>query len=358
MTSLHKVAETALCDILKLDDDYIEMLMIASPGSSGNRVFIYKDSRTNMIYAVKCAIPTSRVSIFEEQKNKEFLTQYIGNHIPKTVWHGMFGDQQIMITEASGVDTLHNALLHNNISSDLLTAKWKNVLETVYDLWQKSNSNPFVVTLSPRNYTSRVDRISNGIEKFFKEKFSIPNAMDLKIKINGEFYPSFADSINKLKDYHLPQFGVTCHGDPQPSNIVIGKNETDKADWYFVDWEWAGDNHDWRMMVSHFWGWWFTRLIVLKKKPTMVVSKEQIEIEYDSYLPEHFEEYLGEIRNLFFKMTEIQHETEDIKQVNKFLTKLYLGEIRFINNWGRNVFAPYLLGQGILTINNKGFKFS
>ena len=115
---------------------------------------------------------------------------------------------------------------------------------------------------------------------------------------------------------------VACHGDPHPGNIIIQDNQ-----WYWVDFEWVGGNHDWRMMLAHILGWWdchFSNISFLEFSDT----KKSTIISIKSYLPDHIVELKALARNLFLTMSE-NHE-EDFYTINIYLMLLFLGHIRFL----------------------------
>lgn len=153
--------------------------------------------------------------------------------------------------------------------------------------------------------------------------------------------------------------GVVCHGDPQPSNIVVGNSD----EWYCVDWEWAGSNQDWRMMLSHLHGWWSTRCLALVAEPSAGVSGGCLKITYDAFLPAHLRPYQGIAMQAALAMSDGNLCEEDIRDINRFLAALYFGELRFLGLWGREAFASAILGQAVITINQLGqgsqqFQFS
>ena len=331
-----------------------ELVLISPPGSSGARVSIFKSSDERSLYAVKCARST-RISLSDEVKREGILTQYIPEHLPKILWVGKVEGLETIISECSGLQTLHNLIMGSELPHDQLLSIWGDVVASLITMWSDSKTFPFREDLCPRIFSERIKRIRNGLNQRSILDTPLSDILHKEVNINGRDYPSIDDSLKNVSNIKNPQFGVTCHGDPQPSNIIVGRNF---PDWYCVDWEWSGPNQDWRMMASHLYGWWFTRCMVLKTEPKIQISKEKVYFEYESFLPDYLQDYprktLTILNNIFG-----ENLNSDAKQdINRYLATLYFGDVRFLGIWNREVFAIPLLSQGIITANEGGINLS
>ena len=331
-----------------------ELVLISPPGSSGARVSIFKSSDEKSLYAVKCARST-RISLSDEVERKEILTQYIPEHLPKILWVGKVEGFEAIISECSGLQTLHNLIMGSEMPHDKLLSIWNDVVVSLVTMWGNSKTFPFRKDLCPRVFSERIKRIRKGLCQRSISGVPLSGILHKKVRINGQDYPSIDYSLENISKIKNPQFGVTCHGDPQPSNIIVGRSD---PAWYCVDWEWSGPNQDWRMMASHLYGWWFTRCMVLKTEPKIRVSREKVYFEYESFLPDHLQDYprktLTVLNHIFG-----ENLNGDAKQdINRYLATLYFGDVRFLGIWNREVFAIPLLSQGIIAANEVGMNLS
>lgn len=340
---------TRAMDDFSRDNFSSELVLISPPGSSGARVSIFKSSDEKSLYAVKCARST-RISLSDEVKKKDILSKYIPEHLPKVLWVGNIEGFETIISECNGLQTLHNLIMGSELPHDQLLSIWDDVLVSLITMWSNSKTFPFSKNLCPRIFTERIKRIKKGLNEISISGIPLSEILYKKININGRDYPSIDDSLKNISNIKNPQFGITCHGDPQPSNIIVGRSV---PNWYCVDWEWSGPNHDWRMMVSHLYGWWFTRCMVLKTEPKSQISKEKVYFEYESFLPDHLQDYprktLTVLNNIFGENL----DSNTKQDINKYLSALYFGDVRFLGIWNREIFTIPLLSQGIITANEE-----
>lgn len=321
-----------------------ELILISLPGSSGARVSIFKSSDSTSLYAVKCARDT-RISLSDEVAKREILTKFIPGHLPRVLWVGRIEEFETIISECNGIHTLHNLIVSGDLPHDQLLSIWKDVVDAIVGIWSNSKTYPFDRSLCPRNFSQRIDRIASGL--YGKSIFGVElsKIWNKDVYVNGKVYPSIADTLKSISSIGDPAFGVICHGDPQPSNIIVGSED---ASWYCVDWEWSGPNHDWRMMASHLYGWWFTRSIVLKEKPTIHVAKEGVHLNYQAFLPDHLRGYPKNTLKILERSFGDNLNENARQDINRYLSALYLGDLRFLGIWNREIFAIPLLGQGII----------
>lgn len=319
-----------------------ELVVISSPGSSGARVSIIRDARTGHLYAVKCALNT-RVSLSDEMAKREFLTPYLSGHIPKVLWCGTIDGFEVMISECRGMHTLHGSIINSNSPHSELKTVWSDVLSSLVGMWEQS-SHRFYSALCPRYYPKRVKRIQEGVRETIINNICIGDHLDLPIVINGVKYPPMGEALLRIEKVSEPTFGVVCHGDPQPSNIMVQHRQ-----WCLIDWEWSGRNHDWRMMFSHLFGWWGARCIALDDNPRLEVVNGRLSLEYKAFLPPHIERYQQRTNHVFSRMHQRSKGVNDVEDINMFLAALYFGEVRFLPMWDRDSFMIPMLAEGVRT---------
>lgn len=323
-----------------------KLLYVSGPGSSPSKVYMFKDESEKM-YAVKvCDINISRVSLFDEANNIEFLKPFLKKHLPNIIYVGKYKNLEIMISECFGVDSFFSSFSLNKKPMEFYLDIWEKVLIEIMNMWKNSKDYNYSSSMNPRNNKARIERIENGVFNSEYNGYNLGSLKNLKIEVNGVEYLSIQDIFDEISKILEPKFGVTCHGDPQPSNIVISE---DDDNWYLVDWEWSGKNHDYRLMFSHLYGWWATRLITLKSSPVFKVKDKKIIINYEVIK----NDVISDFQNITFKMLQnnFNISEKDFDDINRFLALLYLGDIRFLNIWGRLDYLPVLIGESIKTVN-------
>lgn len=351
MSEIVRVATKAMRMILGEQDDP-EIVLISFPGSSGARVSIFRHSRTNSLYAVKC-VTGSRVSLVDEIRKREILVPYLRNHLPRVLWCQVVDGFEVMISECRGIHTLHHLIVNSNMSHSLLLAIWKDVAESLVRMW-KSSLHRFQEPLCPRFFPARLRRIRDGVSSALVGGVNLADCWNLPVVINGNEYSSISESFEKISRVGKPAKGVVCHGDPQPSNIVVGKDDA----WYCVDWEWSGSHHDWRMMLAHLYGWWSTRCVMLVSESVVRVDQNRLVIEHDAFIPGHLHLYQDVALSAASMMFGGFPDEETASNINRFLAALYFGELRFLGLWGREAFAASMLAQAVITANELGWNKS
>lgn len=347
MSEIVRVATKAMRMMLGEQGDF-ELIPISFPGSSGARVSIFRHSRTNSLYAVKCVIG-SRVSLVDEIGKREILVPYLWNHLPRILWCQVVDGFEVMISECRGIHTLHHLIVNSDMPHNRLLDVWKDVVESLVRMW-KSSLHQFQEQLCPRFFPARLQRIKDGVGSTLVGGVNLADCWNLPVFVNGDEYSSISESFEKIARVGKPARGVVCHGDPQPSNIIVGENDT----WYCVDWEWSGSHHDWRMMLAHLYGWWSTRCMVLVSESVVRVDQSRLVIEHDAFVPSHLRSYQDVALSAASMMFRGFPDEETVDDINRFLAALYFGELRFLGLWGRKAFATSMLAQAIVTANELG----
>lgn len=346
MSEIVRVATKAMRMMFREQSDP-ELVLISFPGSSGARVSIFQHSRTNSLYAVKC-VKSSRVSLVDEIARREILTPYLRDHLPRVLWCQIVDGFEVMISECTGVHTLHHLIINSSVPHNRLLAVWQDVVETLVRMW-KISQHQFQEALCPRFFPARLQRIKEGLRSVVVGDVQLSESWDMPVIINGNEYSSVSESLEKIARVGKPTVGVVCHGDPQPSNIIVG----DDGSWYCVDWEWAGPHQDWRMMLTHLFGWWSTRCLVLTSEPVVRVFAKWLEVEYNAFIPTHLQPYQDTAMSAASMMSNGFPNGETVRDINRFLAALYFGELRFLGLWGREEFASSMLAQAIITASEQ-----
>ncbi len=312
-----------------------ELVKTPPNGSSGSEVYIFRDQKTLSMHAVKCA-KNPRVTFREEKERKEKLEQYLGHYLPGHVEVSYVNDTDVLISSARGVYTLQQIIETKPTLNSF--AIWESVLGQVYATWKHSAYSGFDVERNPRHHQKRCMRVLNGLGELKISNISFADYMNKPMLVNGVRHQSLFNIMRKIAAVHSPEFSVACHGDPQPSNIVVGHNS-----WYFVDWEWSGKQHDWRIMYSHLYGWWQSRFNKNLMRPEIKIEKGLISLQYKTEIPQSIRKYQQATKALFYKMTNVRRVQDDFDDLNRFLALLYLGEARWRT---RDAVIP-LLGAAI-----------
>lgn len=320
-------------------------IYVSGPGSSPSKVYMFKDI-DGKLYATKiCDKNIARVSLLKEIENFRILYPYLKDHLPKILYYGIYQNYEILITESKGIDNFYTSLVSNKKPLEIYLNIWEDIVINLFEMWKKTKTYHYNKDANPRNNQKRIERIEKGIYELAYNNYKLNEIKNYPIIINGIEYFSLNEAMSLIKNVGDPSFGVTCHGDPQPSNVIID----DQNNWYLVDWEWSGTNHDFRIMVSHLYGWWATRMLNVTLLPVFEVYNKKVLIKYnvqEDNTIKNFQKIVYELLNKNFDIS-----SSDTIDINKFLALLYLGDIRFLTIWEREYFLPVLLGEAIKTLN-------
>src|SRR3989339_285110 len=301
MSEIVRVATKAMRMMLGEQDDP-ELVLISFPGSSGARVSIFRHSHTNFLYAVKCVIG-SRVSLVDEIGKREILVPYLRSYLPRVLWCQVVDGFEVMISECRGVHTLHHLIMNSDMPHRRLLAVWKDVVESLVNMW-KSSQHQFKESLCPRFFCSRLQRIKSGVNSTVIGGVKLADCWNLPIVVNGNKYSSISESFEKVASIGKPTKGVVC------------------------------------------------------------VTQNQLVIEHDAFIPNHLQPYKDVALSAASMMLGGIPDEETVNDINRFLAILYFGELRFLELWGREVFAASIFAQAVITANelgrnesNLGFQF-
>lgn len=99
-------------------------------------------------------------------------------------------------------------------------AIWKDVVRSLVDMWNLTRTS-YEPRLCPRYYPKRLERIRLGTETFQAHQIALCDAMNYPIIIEDEEYISLNETLHMAACVSAPDYGVTCHGDPQPTNVIV-----------------------------------------------------------------------------------------------------------------------------------------
>jgi hypothetical protein len=317
----------------------INTIAVPSSGTSNAFVAILSDVKSKQRCVVKC-VRDGRISLIEEVARKNILVPYLAEHLPEVIWCGIIDEFEVLLVECRGVQTLHDMIVVSVLSQSSGRAIWKDVTSSLLNMWQNSRHR-YEARLCPRFYPKRADRIRTGVSTFLRDQFSSEGIEQYPVIINDKCFQNLNTTLARLDAIIEPTYGVTCHGDPQPSNIII----TEERDWLFVDWEWSGRNHDWRMMLSHLYAWWPIHFSLLSEDPALRVADQRLHISYKASVPTHIQSLQGDAIPMFGACSSRETTESDLAAANLYIAALLLGELRFIHQSERMLFAAQLIGE-------------
>jgi thiamine kinase-like enzyme len=321
-----------------------EILSVFESGSSGSLVSCVSIDGISKV--IKIASKNARVKLAEEKARNLLLRDYISSeHLPSVNFIISYKEYEIMVTDFIGSHTLHGLIMNQSTNEKKLVDIWSDFIRILSTMWTKSaNEYNNSSRISPRNFEQRFQRIKDSVKMMKINDTSLSSMYKREIKINEVYYPSIYEAFRNIFDIDPPQYKVFCHGDPQPSNIIVANK-----DWYLIDWEWCGW-HDWRMMFSHLYGWWFTRCSILSSYPQLSTRNYKLQLEYQLKVPDRFQIFIDKSKELFqnlcFNVDACERE-KNYNSTRKYLSLLYLGELRFLENWNRSDFAIPLIGEAL-----------
>lgn len=319
--------------------DQFEELWMPKPGVSGAHVILVRRTDTGQTFVVKFG-ETPRHPLLDQVKKRQLIAPLFGeHHLPRV----LACNEELLLMEAADGQNLHEAVISGSYAIDYLKEMHLKVLARFGEVWIK-NSKPYVDGFSfARDPIERAQRIAAAVQSRVFDGVPLVQVLDKPVIINGQkLNGTLRSLLDKLTQYYKPPKQVVlCHGDPNADNMIINSSKG----WWLVDWEWVG-YHDWRVLASHFVGWWVSNATLLKEQPTVHVDG-RLEINYSltqSELVTALQDQAWE----FIERVGISFKEENWHaQVSLQLALFLLGDLRFIETRGRSNHAIPLLGEGL-----------
>lgn len=340
------LAVRAVAGAVKASHDTLILLPARARGSSGASVSFVRDSACGRTYAVKSAV-RGRVSLQTECRRRESIRPYLAERLPDILWCGEIDGHEVLVSDCPTTRTLGSRVADLTTDDGVLQEIWTTFLDEIARMWSLSRSQ-YRSEGQVRPFPQRLVRIREGLKACLSDCLPDRDVLDLPLVVNEESFPPLRRNFEAVAAAGTPSYGVTCHGDPQASNLLV----TDQGGWYLIDWEWSGGQHDWRMMFSHLHGWWATRFLRNRRVPTWNVTGGRLHLEYDTYLPRRPFRYQSSALSIFAWQGPGRRGA-DVLDANLFLAALYLGQIRFLPRRLRHLAVP-LIGEAVRIIDRVG----
>lgn len=318
----------------------LRVVRVPETGGSGPRVMIVVDPTSGKTYAIKYG--HTRVPILTQVGNRAVIAPlFKETHVPEVIAAG----EHVLIMPAVGDYTLHEAVIKGAIDQEYIVKMYERILKRFSEVWQQTAipAAEFKGLLT-RDPVARADKISDAVMAHAYASTSLAAAADLPVVVNGDHLgATIRELLGRMRsEYRPPSHYVTCHGDPNADNIVFDGSHR----WWLLDWEWVG-THDWRLLASHFIGWWISNATFMLGSPAINIHSDHIAISYEVTLDKMAPTLVEMGWQLAARMGVQFKEDNWRQQVELQLAVLLLGDIRFVEARGRSRHVIPLLGEGL-----------
>jgi hypothetical protein len=225
------------------------LLRVIRSGTSGATVYLLRQPDGRTVAAKVARAP--RVDAPAQAARRRLIAPRLGPHLPEVLVAEHGHGQDLLVTACPAVHTLQD-LIDRHGPTPPLRAIWHEVVSALAAQWHDTARPGFAPDLATRDHRRRCQRGCQGLDASLTAVYG-PPARWQRIIVNGVDHGPWAAIAGCLLALGRPAFHVTCHGDPHAGNVLVDERNR----WYLVDWEWTGDHHDWRMMVSHLVGSWY-----------------------------------------------------------------------------------------------------
>ncbi len=300
-------------------------------GTSGADVYLLRQPDDTIVAAK--VTRNARVRASAQECRRDLLARHLPGHTPRVLATASQADLDVLVTAAPGTQTLDDAVDRHGATA-MLTAAWSDVVDTLVDLWQRTAVPGFEPHLATRNHQLRCRRGLKGLEYALAGDV----ASGSRIVVNGEDHGTWADLFADLTDLGTPAVHVTCHGDPHAGNVLVDGG----GRWHLIDWEWSGEYHDWRMMVSHLVGGWYIRDLIDGATGTLTRTPTGLAVDCAACDVPRLRQLGQPAATAFARMAGTD---QDLTDVARHLALLLLREIpRAVQQRRHHLVAP-LLGE-------------
>ncbi|MEW6407995.1 MAG: hypothetical protein AB1465_04865 [Patescibacteria group bacterium] len=301
----------------------------------------------------------AKIPLKEQIANRDLLARHFDKGrlpvVKQYLTDERFGEA--ILIEFCGDFNFHEVVTRGILSDAVCKDIKKSMLSEVIDVWRKTkrqvlNCDPDDIPFSydPRKRTQRVIRALQELEIESEEKtYRLGDHFDKPVYVNGVLYPSFGEITKQLLAFYPPTVLVTCHRDLNADNFMISL-VNGEPHWTLIDWEWAGENHDWRLGFSHLIGWWKANAIYLRRDPTSRLIDNSIMINYDIRTPNVCRDIITLCKDMGKEFGREVSDDNLESQLKLYVATYLLGEVRFVEGRAREEYIIPLIGEGIVTL--------
>lgn len=314
-------------------------------GSSGATVRIVECPNGSHV-AVKQAKAT-HVSAARQAEARDEISPWFAERLPKVLFAGPFQGHDVLVTECPSVLTFADAVAEQGSTPTLVTS-WQGVISSLTEMWQESARPGYSPESSTRNHLLRLKR---GIDGLGFTLASLGNSLsDLRsFVVNDTDHVGWHTAWQRLAALGSPAERVVCHGDPQPTNVLLDP----ELRRHLIDWEWSGLHHDWRMMVSHLIGWWFVDAILSHAWGCFTARRYTLSLAYQDLDLRSVVPWTDLAADAFQVMTDVTRRDQDLAAVSLHTALLLLREVpRASESRSRHHLLAPLLGEAVRLINS------
>ncbi len=313
------------------------LLRTIRSGTSGAQVFLLRQPGGTTVATKVTRNP--RVSSTVQAKRHDLVAQHFASHTPAVLDTATEAGLDVIVTAAPAVWTLDEAIDCLGPTPGL-HAVWRDVVAALVTVWRSTAQPGFDPANATRNHDLRCRRGHQGLEAALTGELGPPPQWS-NLVINGRDSMSWSRAFGRLLGVGRPDFRVTCHGDPHAGNVLVATDGT----WYLVDWEWSGDHHDWRMMISHLLGRWYVRDLIDHASGTATATPDGVLLDYVIGGTPRLRQFADPAAEAFRQMTTPAQAEQDLSDVARYVALLLLREIpRAALTERRHLIAP-LLGE-------------
>ncbi|MGA3525277.1 phosphotransferase family protein [Melissospora conviva] len=313
------------------------LLRTIRSGTSGARVFLLRQPGGSTVATKVTRNP--RVSSSVQAQRHALMTKHFASHTPAVLGTAAEAGLDVIVTAAPAVWSLDEAIDRLGPTPELYAA-WRDVVAALVTVWRSTARPGFDPAHATRNHDLRCRRGLQGLEDALTTDLQPPSGW-LSLVINGSDMGSWARAFERLLGVGRPDFRVTCHGDPHAGNVLVAHDGT----WHLVDWEWSGEHHDWRMMVSHLIGSWYVRDLLDHASGTVTAGPDGLVLDYVIGKSPRLRRFGDPAAEAYRRMTTPTHTEQDLSDVARYVALLLLREIpRAVLAGRRHLIAP-LLGE-------------
>lgn len=329
------VPEEILQNMFGNDTHRLELLSMSRFGCSGPPVVFLRNGGPGSM-ALKYG--KTRVPISTQIKNRELLVNHLAHRLPKVLNSINYPDGQAMLMEAIEGPNFHEAVMLGSLTDEHILGIVDRIFGDFQKMWLATKSNqPFSETRRP---AERLKRVTRAALKSLKALDISPSN---RLVVNGKDLGVVMNLLDRLKKYRSPKFSVLCHSDLNADNFVITPSG---EDYYLVDWEWVG-RHDWRLSVSHFFGWWTSNATRLKTEPRVEKKGNRVEFSYELVMPPVCRAIQDRCRKLANQTARLLGDEKWPNGFDLLVAALLLGDVRFVDRRNRGEYVIPLLGEGL-----------